>query len=74
MSLQIIVSRNDVENNLKNNHALLFWLLIVRGADKYRIAASLFGHFQVVNGFTASNKLITSSPDPVNNAGNNQSR
>ena len=29
---------------------------------------SLFGHSQVVNGFTASNRLITPSPDPVNNA------
>ena len=37
------------------------------------IAASLFGHFQVVNRFTASNKLITSSPIPVNNAINIQS-
>jgi hypothetical protein len=30
--------------------------------------ASLFGHFQVVNGFTANNRLITPSIDPVNNA------
>jgi len=35
--------------------------------------ASLFGHTQVVNGFTASNRLITLSPDPVNNAANSQS-
>jgi hypothetical protein len=35
--------------------------------------SSLFGHSQVVNGFTASNRLITPSPNPVNNAANIQS-
>jgi len=72
MSLQITVSWDDAKN--ASNYSRPVILITVSGDRiKFENVASLFGLFQVVNGFTASNRLITAAPTPVNNAANSQS-